>query len=91
MFDHINKIRTNKDIQNRLDTMYENETDLVRSLLFQSIAKFNIDTFYKLDVAYESLSSLNDFPEYEGFGSSDHYYAFKGVEETLKNNQTARN
>tara|TARA_Y100001963_G_C6493872_1_gene314703 strand:- start:11 stop:277 length:267 start_codon:yes stop_codon:yes gene_type:complete len=88
MSDHINKIRTNEEIQNRLDTMYENESELVISLLSQSITKFNINTFYKLDVAYESLSSLNDFPEYEGFGSSDRYYAFKGVEEFLK---TARN
>ena len=42
-----------------------------------------IQTRHELGVANECLWSLNDWPEGEGFGSSDHFEYFRRIDETI--------
>ena len=54
-----------------LDTYYSAETDLVSNMMSCAITENLIETRHELAVANEELWSLNDWPEDQGFGSSD--------------------
>ena len=86
-YEHYDKQRSPEELENHLDSRYDCESDLMKSLMHQAIDKFNIKTFYELAITNESLWSINDWPEGEGFGSSDRYWSFKSVEDTLKSNR----
>tara|TARA_B100001057_G_scaffold459526_1_gene509777 strand:+ start:268 stop:660 length:393 start_codon:yes stop_codon:yes gene_type:complete len=80
---HYNSQISKADLEKELDTHYRGETDLVISLMSRKIQDGTIQTRHELGVANECLWSLNDWPEGEGFGSSDHYYYFKNIDETI--------
>ena len=70
---HYNTKISKADLEKELDTHYTGETDLVISLMSRKIQDGTIQTRHELGVANECLWSLNDWPEGEGFGTSDFY------------------
>jgi len=66
-----------------LDTYYSAETDLVSNLMSYAITEGLVETRHELAVANEELWSLNDWPEGEGFGSSDRSEYLRRIKETI--------
>ena len=81
--EHYYSVISTEDLYKELNTNYTGETDLVQSLMSQKISDGTITTRHELGVANEELWSLNDWPGGEGFGSSDHYWYFKRINETI--------
>ena len=81
--EHYYSVISTEDLYKELNTNYTGETDLVQSLMSQKISDGTITTRHELGVANEELWSLYDRPEGEGFGSSDHYWYFKRINETI--------
>ena len=80
---HYNKkIRTGY-LYKELDTHYNAESDLVRNLMSMSITEGLIETRHELSCANEELWSLNDWPEHEGFGSSDRAEYLRRIKESI--------
>lgn len=59
------------ELQKEIDENYRGEIGLVRSLMRHCVRELIVRTRHELAVANEELWSLNDWPEDEGFGSSD--------------------
>ena len=72
-----------EDLYKELNENYTGETDLVQSLMSRAIYNGWVRTRHELGVANEELWSLNDWPEGEGFGSSDHYEYDRRIKETV--------
>ena len=70
---HYNEKISTENLYKELDTHYTGETDLVRNLMSISITEGLVETRHELSCANEELWSLNDWPEGEGFGSSDRF------------------
>ena len=83
--DHYYSVISTEDLYKELDTNYKGETDLVQSLMSRAISNGWVQTRHELGVANEELWSLNDWPEGEGFGSSDHYEYDRRIKETIAN------
>jgi len=66
-----------------LDTYYSAETDLVSNLMSYAITDGLVETRHELAVANEELWCLNDWPEGEGFGSSDRSEYLRRIKETI--------
>ena len=66
-----------------LDTYYSAETDLVSNMMSCAITENLIETRHELAVANEELWSLNDWPEDQGFGSSDRSEYLRRIKETI--------
>ena len=81
--EHYNSKISKADLEKELSTHYRGETDLVLSLMSRKIQDGTIQTRHELGIANEDLWSLNDWPEGEGFGSSDHFHYFKRIDETI--------
>ena len=81
--DHYYSIISTEDLYRELNTNYKGESDLVQSLMSQAISEGLVATRYELGVANEELWSLNDWPEGEGFGTSDFYSFRKRIAETI--------
>ena len=58
-------------LMKEMDENYQAETDLVRSIMKECISEMIVRTRHELALANEELWSLNDWPDEEGFGSSD--------------------
>jgi len=71
--EHYYSVISTEDLYKELNENYTGETDLVQSLMSRAISNGWVETRHELGVANEELWSLNDWPEGEGFGSSDHY------------------
>jgi len=80
---HYNEKISTENLYKELDTHYNGETDLVRNLMSYAITDELIETRQELAVANEELWSLNDWPEGEGFGSSDHYDYDRRIQESI--------
>ncbi len=80
---HYNSIISKADLEKELSTNYSGEDDLVLSLMSQKIQDGTIQTRHELGIANEELWSLNDWPEGEGFGSSDRWEYFRRIDETV--------
>ena len=80
---HYNEKISKENLYKELDTHYTGETDLVRNLMSISITEGLVETRHELGVANEELWSLNDFPEEEGFGSSDRAEYIRRITETV--------
>ena len=80
---HYNTKISKQDLERELDTHYTGETDLVISLMSRKIQDGTIQTRHELGVANECLWSLNDWPEGEGFGTSDFYSYNKDIDKTI--------
>ena len=72
-------------LMKEMDENYQAETDLVRSIMKECISEMIVRTRHELALANEELWSLNDWPEGEGFGSSDHYEYDRRIKETIAN------
>ena len=81
--EHYNSVISKSDLEKEIDTHYTGETDLVRSLMSRKIQDGTVQTRHELGVANEELWSLNDWPEGEGFGSSDHFEYDRRIEKTI--------
>ena len=66
-----------------LDTYYSAETDLVSNLMSNAITEGLVETRHELAVANEELWCLNNWPEEEGFGSSDRSEYLRRIKETI--------
>ena len=66
-----------------LDTYYSAETDLVSNLMSYAITEGLVETRHELAVANEELWCLNDWPEDQGFGSSDRAEYLRRIKETI--------
>ena len=81
--DYYYSVISTEDLYKELNTNYTGETDLVQSLMSRAISNGWVETRHELGVANECLWSLNDWPEGEGFGSSDFYHYNKSIDETV--------
>ena len=70
-------------LMKEMDENYQAETDLVRSIMKECISEMIVRTRHELAVANEELWSLNDWPEDEGFGSSDRADYIRRIVETI--------
>ena len=80
---HYYSVISTEDLYKELNENYTGETDLVQSLMSRAIYNGWVRTRHELGVANEELWSLNDWPEGEGFGSSDHYEYDRRIKETV--------
>ena len=81
--EHYYSVISTEDLYKELNKNYTGETDLVQSLMSRAISNGWVETRQELAVANEELWSLNDWPEGEGFGSSDHYYYDRRIQESI--------
>jgi len=81
--DHYYSVISTEDLYRELNTNYTGETDLVQNLMSQAISEGLVATRHELGVANEELWSLNDWPEGEGFGTSDFYSYRKRIAESV--------
>lgn len=76
-----------KDIHTVLATRFANESDLTLSMMKRAISDLDISNPAVLDVMYEDVMFFTgDWPESEGWGSSDTSALIRSVKETLINN-----
>ena len=60
------------DIYKALEDKYGREDQLTQNMMFRAISDLGITDSSLLDVIYEAVSFYTeDFPEHEGWGSSD--------------------
>jgi len=83
--EHYYSVISTEDLYKELNTNYTGETDLVQSLMSRAISNGWVQTRHELGVANEELWSLSDWPEGEGFGSSDHYEYDRRIKESIAN------
>ena len=81
--DYYYSVISTEDLYKELNTNYTGETDLVQSLMSRAISNGWVETRHELGVANEELWSLNDWPEGEGFGSSDRSEYLRRIKETV--------
>jgi hypothetical protein len=81
--DHYYSVISTEDLYRELNTNYTGETDLVQNLMSQAISEGLVATRHELGVANEELWGLNDWPEGEGFGTSDFYSYRKRIAESV--------
>ena len=81
--EHYNSVISESKLQKELDTHYRAETGLVVSIMRDMICEGVVKTRHELGVANEELWDLNDWPEGEGFGSSDRHSYIDRVKESI--------
>jgi len=80
MFD---KTKIHQELSNR----FRNESDLTVSMMKRAISDLDISDPAALDVMYEDVMFFTgDWPESEGWGSSDTSALIRSVKETLISN-----
>lgn len=80
MFD---KTEIYQDLSNR----FRNESDLTLSMMRRAISDLDIHDPAALDIIYESvIFYTGDWPEHEGWGSSDSSICVNSVERSLISN-----
>ena len=80
---HYNEKLSKADLEKELSTHYTGETGLVINLMSYAIQDGIVETRHELSCANEELWSLNDWPEGEGFGSSDRFEYVRRITETV--------
>lgn len=76
-----------KNINTVLEQRFANESDLTISMMKRAISNLNITDPAALDVMYEDVIFFTgDWPETEGWGSSDTSALIRSVKETLIHN-----
>ena len=81
--DYYYSVISTEDLYKELNKNYTGETDLVQSLMSRAISNGWVETRHELGVANEELWSLSDWPEGEGFGSSDHFEYDRRIQESI--------
>ena len=75
-----NKTKIHKELSNR----FRNESDLTLSMMTRAISDLDISNPAALDVMYEDVIFFTgDWPETQGWGSSDTAALIRSVKETL--------
>ena len=75
------------EIHQELDTRFGGEDDLTISMMRRAIADLDIHDPAALDAIYESvIFYTGDWPEHEGWGSSDSSICVNSVERSLISN-----
>jgi hypothetical protein len=78
--------RERKDIYRELEKKYSGEDGLTQNMMFRAISDLGITDHTLLDVIHEAVSFYTeDFPEDEGWGSSDSRICVRSVKETIDN------
>lgn len=73
-----------KDIHTVLATRFANESDLTISMMTRAISELDISDPLALDVMYQDVIFFTgDWPETQGWGSSDTSALIRSVKETL--------
>ena len=80
---HYNTQISKADLEVELSKHYTGETGLVINLMSYAIQDGIVQTRHELSCANEELWSLNDWPEGEGFGSSDRFEYVRRMTETV--------
>ena len=80
---HYNTQISKADLEIEISKHYRNEHGLVIQLMSNFVQDDMIETRHELSCANEELWSLNDWPEGEGFGTSDRYSYVKRVKESI--------
>ena len=80
---HYNEKLSKADLEKELSTHYTGETGLVINLMSYAIQDGIVETRHELSCANEELWCLNDWPEGEGFGSSDRSEYLRRIKETV--------
>jgi hypothetical protein len=74
-------------IHQELKTRFKNESDLTVSMMTRAISDLDVSDPAALDVMYEDVMFFTgDWPESEGWGSSDTSALIRSVKETLISN-----
>jgi len=81
--DYYYSVISTEDLYKELNENYTGETDLVQSLMSRAISNGWVEKRHELGVANEELWSLSDWPEGEGFGSSDHFEYDRRIQESI--------
>jgi len=77
------KTKIHQELKNR----FRNESDLTVSMMTRAISDLDISDPAALDVMYEDVMFFTgDWPESEGWGSSDTSALIRSVKETLISN-----
>src|SRR5210317_36565 len=77
-----------KDTLNSMITVsFSRESDLTQSVLRWAVREDMIKTRYELDIALETVSDLNDWPEGEGYGSSDRAGDLRSIQDTVESSR----
>ena len=80
---HYNEKISKADLEIEISKHYKNEHGLIIQLMSNCVQDDLIETRHELSCANEELWSLNDFPEHEGFGSSDRAEYIRRITETV--------
>ena len=80
---HYNTQISKADLEVELSKHYKGETGLVINLMSYAIQDGIVQTRHELSCANEELWGLNDWPEGEGFGSSDRFEYVRRMTETV--------
>ena len=80
---HYNEKISKADLEVELSKHYKGETGLVINLMSYAIQDGIVQTRHELSCANEELWGLNDWPEGEGFGSSDRFEYVRRMTETV--------
>ena len=71
-------------LNSMITVAYSRESDLTQSVLRWAVREDMIKTRYELDIALETVSDLNDWPEGEGYGSSDRAGDLRSIQDTVE-------
>ena len=75
------------EIHQELSNRFRNESDLTVSMMKRAISDLDVSDPAALDVMYEDVMFFTgDWPESEGWGSSDTSALIRSVKETLISN-----
>ena len=74
-------------LNSMITVAYSRESDLTQSVLRWAVSEDMIKTRYELDIAYETVSDLNNWPEEEGYGSSDRAGDLRSIQETVESSR----
>ena len=74
-------------LNSMITVAYSRESDLTQSVLRWAVSEGTIKTRYELDIAYETVSDLNNWPEGEGYGSSDRAGDLRSIKEAMESSR----
>ena len=74
-------------LNSMITVAYSRESDLTQSVLRWAVSEDMIKTRYELDIAYETIADLNNWPEGEGYGSSDRAGDLRSIQETVESSR----
>ena len=80
--DYYNSRVSPLELQEYIDEAYRGEMGLVRSLMRHCVREMIVRTRHEVDIANSELWSLDNWPEDQGFQSSDRAYYIRNIIET---------